>query len=65
MAYLVLMLLAEFAQRGRTKQLRELWQQMEALLRRRFARPPVMTLGRFFQLIAMDFPRPRLAGAPL
>ena len=65
MAYLVLMLLAEFAKQGRTTEMRELWRQMEALLRRRFARPPAMTLGRFFQLIAVDFPSPRLAGAPL
>lgn len=65
MAYLILVLMAEFAQRGRTKQMRDLWQQMEYLLRRRFARPPLMTLGRFFQLIAMDFQDPCLTGAPL
>jgi hypothetical protein len=58
MAYLVLILLAEFAQRGRTRETRELWQRMEDILRRRFARPPTMTTGRFFQLIAMDFQTP-------
>jgi hypothetical protein len=31
---------------------------MEDILRRRFARPPTMTIGRFFQLIAMDFQTP-------
>ena len=62
MAYLVLVLLAEFAKQGRTTEMRQLWQEMGALLRRRFARPPVMTLGRFFQLIAADFPSPHLAG---
>lgn len=62
MAYLVMVLLAEFAKQGRTTEMQELWRQMEALLCRRFARPPVMTLGRFFQLIASDFPSPCLAG---
>lgn len=62
MAYLVLVLLAEFAKQGRTTGMQELWRQMEALLRRHFARPPVMTLGRFFQLIAADFQSPCLAG---
>jgi hypothetical protein len=58
MAYLILVLMAEFAQRGRTPEMRKLWQRMEELLRRRFARPPAMTHGRFFQLIAMDFQTP-------
>lgn len=62
MAYLVLAHLAEFAERGRTRELRGLWAWMEKLLRTRFARPPEMTRGRFFTLIAMDFPSPCLCG---
>ena len=63
MAYLVLALLAEFCRRGRTEKARLLMRQLEALLRWRFARPPELTLGRIFQLIAMDFPSPRIQGA--
>lgn len=65
MAYLVLALLAEFCRRGRTQRARLLMRQFERMLRSRFARPPELTLGRFFQLIAMDFPSPRLTGASL
>ena len=62
MAYLVLVMLAEFARRGRTTEMRELMGRLEAVLRLRFARPTEeMTLGRFIRLIAMDFPSPHLA----
>lgn len=61
MAYLVLVLLMEFAKRGH---LRGLMERFKALLRSRFARPQEqLTFGRFLRLIAMDFPSPRLAGA--
>ena len=64
MAYLVLVLLADFAKRGKTAAMRALTRWVEAMLRSRFARPPQLTLGRFFQVLAMDFPCPRLqAGA--
>jgi hypothetical protein len=62
MAYLVLVLLAESAKRGKTMAMRELMRRLELILRSRFARPPELTLGRFFQVLAMDFPSPRLAG---
>ncbi|MBI5884432.1 MAG: transposase [Elusimicrobia bacterium] len=62
MAYMVLAMLAEFAEQGRTTALRRLWGWMEEMLRTRFARPPKMTLGRFMRLIAMDFPSPCPAG---
>ncbi len=65
MAFLVLVMLAEFAKRGRTKAMRGLMRQLNELLRLRFARPPVMTLGRFLRLIALDFPSPPLAGVIL
>jgi hypothetical protein len=66
MAYVVLVLLMEFAKRGRTSELRELMNRLEEILRSRFARPvEEMTLGRFLRLIAMDFPSPCLAGASL
>ncbi|MDE2141174.1 MAG: transposase [Elusimicrobia bacterium] len=66
MAYLVLVLMMEFAERGKTAAMRELMDQAEELQRSRFARPnEKMTLGRFLRLIAMDFPNPRLAGAAL
>lgn len=63
MAYLVLVLLAAFARRGGTAQTRALMGKFTELLRSRFARPPEMTLGRLFRLIALDFPSPRLPGA--
>ena len=63
MAYLVLVMMLEFARRGRTAATRQLMDQFDELLRSRFARPvEEMTLGRFLRLIAMDFPSPRLAG---
>jgi hypothetical protein len=62
MAFVILAVLAEFARSGRTAALRGLWDWMEGVLGSRFARPPKMTRGRFFQLIAMDFPSPCLAG---
>ena len=65
MAYLILVMIAEFAKRGRSAATRELMKRLSEMLRRRFARPPEMTLGRFLRLIAMDFPSPRLAGACL
>lgn len=66
MAYLVLVLLAELAKRGSTAAARALMRRLNGLLRYRFARPQEeMTLGRFFKLIAMDFPSPRLTGAVL
>lgn len=61
MAYLILAVLAEFAKRGKTAALRKSWGWMEEMLRTRFARPPEMTRGRFFTLLAMDFPSPRMA----
>lgn len=66
MAYLVLVMMAEFAKRGRTAQMRALMRQLKETLRSRFARPvEEMTLGRFLRLIALDFPSPPLAGAAL
>lgn len=63
MAYLVLVLMMEFAKRGSTTAMRELMNRLEAMLRTRFARPvEEMTLGRFLRLIAMDFPSPCRAG---
>mgnify|MGYP001587689697 FL=1 len=64
MAYLVLVMMAEFAKRGRTAAMRGLMRRCEGVLRSRFARPTEeMTLGRFLRLIAMDFPSPCLPGA--
>lgn len=60
MAYLILLLIAEFCQKGTTRAARLLMRQVEEVLRARFARPPKLTLGRFFQILAMDFPSPRL-----
>lgn len=66
MAYLVLVLLMEFAKRGKMAALRELMDGFEELLYSRFARPrEEMTLGRFLRLLAMDFPSPRAAGVGL
>lgn len=59
MAYLVLLLLAEFAKRGATAAARSLMRRFREVLRRRFARSDeTMTFGRFLRLIAMDFPSP-------
>ena len=55
-------LLAELACRGKSQQLRLLMRKIEKILSLRFAKPPKLTLGRFFQVIAMDFPSPSLAG---
>jgi len=60
MAYLILVLLAELAKRGKTAAMRGLTRWVEAILRSRFARPPQLTLGRFLQILAMDFLSPRL-----
>lgn len=65
MAYLALVILAEFIRCGKTASLRLLMRRMKVTLRSRFARPPEFTLGRFFQILAMDFPSPRLAGVVL
>ncbi len=65
MAYLVMALLAESLKRGGREELRRLVRRLREVLRSRFARPPQLTLGRLFQIIAMDYPSPRLAGAPL
>jgi uncharacterized membrane protein len=66
MAYVILVLLMEFAKRGRTTELRELMDRFEEILRSRFARPiEEMTLGRFLRLIAMDFPNPRMVAVGL
>lgn len=65
MAYLILVLLAELVCRGKTEQLRLLMRKIEEILSLRFAKPPKLTLGRFFQVIAMDFPSPALAGVTL
>lgn len=59
MAYLAMLLLAEFARRGRTREMRRLRRRMLDVLRKRFARPPELTHGRFMRLMAMDFPSPR------
>ena len=61
MAYLILVMLAEFTCRGRTAATRLLARQMKEILRSRFARPPELTLGRFLLLIASEFQSPRLA----
>lgn len=66
MAYMVLVMLMEFAKRGRTVQIRGLMERLEETLQVRFARPTEgMTLGRFMRLIALDFPSPCLAGLTL
>lgn len=66
MAYLIMVMMAEFARRGRTVELRGFWRRLNELLHCRFARPVEnMTLGRFLRLIALDFPSPRLAGVLL
>lgn len=63
LAYLALVMLAEFAKRGQTAAARGLMRRLNELLRCRFARQQEeMTLGRFMRLIAMDFPDPHLAG---
>jgi hypothetical protein len=59
MAYLVLLLLAEFVRRGSTATARALMHRFRELLQHRFARwETAMTFGRFLRLIAMDFPSP-------
>jgi hypothetical protein len=65
-AYLVLLLLAEFAKRGSTATMREMARRFKSILRHRFARPvEELTFGRFLRLIAMDFPSPHaIGGAP-
>lgn len=65
MAYLILFLIAEFCQKGSTRAARTLLRRIEKILRTRFARPPELTLGRFFQILAMDFPSPRYARGAL
>lgn len=65
MAYLILVLLAEFLCRGQSEQLRLLARKIQKILSLRFAKPPKLTLGRFFQVIAMDFPGASLAGVTL
>jgi hypothetical protein len=65
LAYLVLVLLAELIKQGKTRGMRLIFHQLEQILRLRFAKPPKLTLGRFFQLIACDFPSPYPAGAIL
>lgn len=65
MAYLVLFLIAEFCEKGATPVARSLTRRIDNVLRTRFARPPKLTLGRLFQILAMDFPSPRLSGALL
>ena len=63
LAYLVLVMIVEFAKRGRTEEMRALKGRLEDTLRSRFARPvEELTLGRFLRLIAMDFPSPPRAG---
>lgn len=42
-----------------------LWRRLEDLLRLMVARPPEMTLGQFFDMLAVDFASPRLGGALL
>lgn len=66
MAYLLLVMLLEFARRGTTASLRILMRRMHETLRSRFARPrEQLTLGRFLRLLAEDFPSPRLSGGLL
>jgi hypothetical protein len=64
MAYVVLVLMMEFAKRGCTAALGALMDRFKEILRSRFARPVEdMTFGRFIRLVAMDFPGPYPAGA--
>jgi hypothetical protein len=71
-AYLTLLLFAEFVRRGQTVEIRALRRQFDEVLRRRFARwDEQLTLGRFMRLVAMDFPyrfsrseNPGAEGAP-
>lgn len=65
-AYLVLVLLAEFFKRGCTATMRAMTRRFAKLLRHRFARPvETLTFGRFLRLIAMDFPSPYASGGAL
>lgn len=62
-AYLVLVMMADFAKRRQTGTMHGLMRRFKALLRSRFARPQEeLTMGRFLRLIAMDFPSPQTAG---
>lgn len=65
MAYLVLALIADLLRRGGRDELRSMIRKIKETLRSRFARPPQFTMGRLFQIIAMDFPNPRLEGVNL
>lgn len=65
MAYLILVLLAELALKGQGEQMRLLMRKIKKILSWRFAKTPKLTHGRFFQVIAMDFPSPSLAGVIL
>jgi Tfp pilus assembly protein PilO len=66
MAYLVLVMMVEFAKRGKMAEIRELMARLKETLRSRFARAvEEMTLGRFMRLIAVDFPSPYTVGAAL
>lgn len=61
MAYLILVLMLEFARRGATTAARSLMKRLMLMLESRFARPSEeLTMGRLLRLLAMDFPSPRL-----
>jgi hypothetical protein len=54
MALLVLYLLFVLAQEARRGKMKALWGRLDDLLRRWIARPPEMTLGQFFNMLALD-----------
>jgi hypothetical protein len=61
MAFLVLHLLFVFTQQSTHRVFRRLCRSVDALLRQRALRPPELTMGRFFEAIAIDFHETRRA----
>lgn len=62
MAFLVLYLLFVLGQEATRGELAALWRRLGDLLRRWVARPPELTLGQFFAMLAMDTSPGRWAG---
>lgn len=55
MAYLVLNMIFVLSEKSRQPVHRRLRESIDTLLRRRSLKPPVLTLGKFFEAIALDF----------
>ncbi len=62
MAFLALAVAYELMRNMQDRKRRRLWRQAQTLLRLNCARPPELTLGKFFEIIALDFLRIRFAG---